>query len=391
MTGYLAVTDERTLTSAGVAVVAKDFVPWDEYAPPSAPLAQAPTAPTINLWTYGDSWTGPKIGYATVAWPAATRDLLFLGTLTNRGQAGSRIQNIAVHAQAPTGAPWTPGTKGIVAVGGLLNQQVEGDTAANRDTAYASLRALTARLSSGVIREDTDPAFTFNGTWDTFTDPMASGGTARSVNPTLAADATHTATVTVNVPAGVNYLQLIGMADTVGKGATFTLHDGADVEVARQRTDAHSVPTLSQGIGEGARAPVVMRVPGTAGGTFTLKVTTPSGYAGAVLGYVDCLITLADEPPLVVLLKPVHVTHPSYQKEALETYLRSLPETMASEFPNVVTVDPNLGFDNVAMLGPDLLHPFDNGHLHVATAVRDAVNATAIRRALIQQTPGLVA
>lgn len=397
MGGYLAVTDDRALTPEGVSVVAKDFLPRSEYIPtPNAltqPLAppQPATATKVDGYTYGDSWTGAKVGYSASSYPYLLKDLMGLSSMTNRGVAGSRIQNVAVHAQSPSGAPWVPGTKGLVMVGGLLNNQVEADDLNNRDTAFASMRALVARLSAGAIREDSDrTTFTYNGTFQTFTDPVASGGTARWVNPTLVDGAFDSATVTVNVPAGVNYLQFIGLAPEMGTGATFTLHNGAGAEVARQRTDGRSRTTLGQGAGEGKRAPVVMRVPGTAGGTFTLKTTTPPGYSGAVLGYVDCLITLAENPPMVILAKPVHVSHPGYQKTALETYLRSIPDTMAAEFSNVVVADPNLGFDNVAMLGPDLLHPVDAGQYHMAAAAREAVHATVLRRAAILQVPGLI-
>lgn len=392
MAGYLTVTDDMTLTPAGVGVVGKDFLRRSEYVTTTPlPPPQPPTATKFAGYAYGDSWTGAKVGYSASSWPPLVRDIMWLSSISNLGVAGSRIQNIAVDVQASPGAKWVPGTRGLVMVGGLLNQQVEGDTTNNRDTAYESMRAIAARLSAGTIREDTDAAtFTYNGTWQTFTDPMPSGGTARYVNPTLAADAFHPDTVTVNVPAGVNYIQFIGLAPEMGTGATFTLHNAGGAEVARQRTDSRSVKTLTQGIGEGQRAPVVMRVPGTAGGVFTLKVTTPPGYAGAVLGYVDCLITLAEQPPMVVLLKPVHVTHANYQKTALETYLRTIPDTMSAEFSNVVVADPNLGFDTATMLGPDLLHPIDSGQIHVASAVRDAINATATRRALILNAPGLI-
>jgi hypothetical protein len=386
MPGYLIVNDDKTLTPAGSGVVAKDFLRRSEYTPPALP--QPPTAPAVSAWAYGDSWTGAT--YGTAAWPALLRDAMFLYTVYNRGVAGSRIQNVAVHAQAASGAPWVPGSRGLVAIGALLNNQVEADDTNNRDTALESMRALVARFSAGTIKEDTDAAtFTYNGTWQTFTDPMASGGTARYVNPTLAADAVHSGTVTVNVPAGVNYLQFIGLAPEMGTGATFTLHNAGGAEVARARTDARSRTTLGQGLGEGKRAPVVLRVPGTAGGAFTLKVTTPPGYAGAVLGYVDCLITLAAQPPMVVLLKPVHVAHPSYQKTALETYLRTIPDTVATEFANVVVTDPNLGFDPATMLGADLLHPIDPGHKQVTAAIRDAIEASVIRRAALLVAPGL--
>jgi len=386
MAGVLTVTDDKNLTPAGETVVGKAFLRRSEYTPPALP--QPPTGPAISAWAYGDSWTGAT--YGTAAWPALLRDYMFLYTIYNRGVAGSRIQNVAVHAQAATGAPWTPGNRGLVAIGALLNSQADTDDTNNRDTALESMRALVARFSAGTIREDTDAAtFTYNGTWQTFTDAMASGGTARYVNPTLADGAVSSATVTVNVPAGVNYLQFIGLAPEMGTGATFTLHNAGGTEVARARTDGRSRTTLGQGLGEGKRAPVVLRVPGTAGGTFTLKVTTPPGYTGAVLAYVDCLITLAAQPPMVVLLKPVHVAHPSYQKTALETYLRTIPDTVATEFSNVVVSDPNLGFDTATMLGADQLHPLDPGHKHVTAAIRDAIEATVIRRAALLAMPGL--
>jgi hypothetical protein len=393
MAGYLGVTDGLTLTELGSTVVGKEFLRRSEYVAATTPAAippQPPTATTFPGYAYGDSWTGAKVGYSASSYPPLLKTLMGLSSMSNRGVAGSRIQNVAVDVQA-SGNKWVPGTPGLVTVGALLNNQVEGDTTNNRDTAYESMRAIVARLSAGTIREDTDAAtFTYNGAWQTFTDPMPSGGTASYVNPTLAADAVHTETVTVTVPAGVNYIQFIGLAPAAGTGATFTLHNAGGAEVARQRTDARSVLTLTQGIGEGQRAPVVMRVPGTAGGVFTLKVTTPPGYAGAVLGYVDCLITLAAKPPMVVLLKPVHVLHASYQKTALETYLRTIPDTMAAEFANVVVADPNLGFDTATMLGPDLLHPIDSGQDRMATAIRDAINTTVLRRAALLVAPGLL-
>ena len=391
MAGYLSVTDELKLTPAGVGVVGKDFVPRSEYVPPAppAPPVQPATARKFAGYTYGDSWTGAK--YGTAAWPALIREYLGLSTLSNRGVAGSRIQNIAVHLQAADGAPWTIGTPGLVVVGGLLNNQVEADDSNNRDTALESMRSIVARLSSAAIRENTDPAtFVYQGDWSIFTDPMPSGGSAHTAAATLAEGEVHTATVTVTVPPGTNYLQLIGLAPEVGTGATFTLHGASGAEVARTRTDGRGRTTANQGLGEGKRAPVVMRIPGTAGGTFTLKITTPPGYSGPVIGQVDGLLTLAEAPPMVALLKPAHVPHKGYQKTDLEAYLRSIPDTMAQEFANVVVVDPNLGFDPETMIGEDLLHPVDPGHKHMAASIRDAIRETVIRRAAFLVLPGLL-
>jgi len=348
----------------------------------------APTAPTIAGYTYGDSWNyGAPTTYANLL-----KDSLWLSSMTNRAVSGNRIQNVAVDAQAVgTSTVWTPGTKGLVLLGGLLNPQNEGDNTTNRDTALESMRAVVARFSSAAIREDNDTAtFTYNGTWSTFTDAMTSGGTARYVSPTLAADAFDTATVTVNVPAGVNYLQFIGLDPTLGTGATFVLYNAGSVEVARTRTDGRAIKTPTKGIGEGQRAPVVMRVPGTAGGTFTLKVTTPPGYAGQVFGYVDCMLTLSDKPPMVVALKPPHVLHPNYQNAALETYLRTVPDTVAAEFSNVIVADANAGFDTATMLLPDLLHPLAAGQTSVATQIKYAINSSILRRAALAAIPGTV-
>lgn len=49
MAGYLGVTDERTLTPAGVAVVGKDFVPRSEYAPAPLPT-HAGTGARAHKW-----------------------------------------------------------------------------------------------------------------------------------------------------------------------------------------------------------------------------------------------------------------------------------------------------------------------------------------------------
>jgi hypothetical protein len=348
----------------------------------------APTAPTIAGYTYGDSWNyGAPTTYANLL-----KDSLWLSSMTNRAVSGNRIQNVAVDAQAVgTSTVWTPGTKGLVLLGGLLNPQNEGDNTTNRDTALESMRAVVARFSSAAIREDNDTAtFTYNGTWSTSTDAMTSGGTARYVSPTLTADAFDTATITVNVPVGVNYLQFIGLDPTLGTGATFVLYNAGSVEVARTRTDGRAIKTPTKGIGEGQRAPVVMRVPGTAGGTFTLKVTTPPGYAGQVFGYVDCMLTLSDKPPMVVALKPPHVLHPNYQNAALETYLRTVPDTVAAEFGNVIVADANAGFDTATMLLPDLLHPLAAGQISVATQIKYAINSSILRRAALAAIPGTV-
>lgn len=346
------------------------------------------SAPKFAGTAYGDSWT--YANYSAIPYPEQLVGLMGLSGMDNRGVSGSRIQNVALYAQAVTGKPWVPGTKGMVTVGALLNNQAEPDDVNNRNTALESTRALVARLSAATIRQQDDASiFTYNGTFNSFTHEAADGGTARYANPTLTDGQIYTNTVTLTVPAGINYVQFIGLAPQTARGATVILFDSSNVEITRLATDGMSRVTPG-GIGTGARAPLVLRIPGTTGGTFTLKFTTPTGYAGQVWAFIDCLITLAENPPMVVLLKPVHVLHASYQKPELETYLRSIPDLMATEFKNVVVADPNEGFNTATMLGEDLLHPNSEGQAHVTKLVRNAVNATILRKAAILAMPGLV-
>jgi hypothetical protein len=352
-----------------------------------ATVAEMATSFTgVNGYTYGNSWIA-YANYSAVQYPLRLPAKLGLAAMNNKANAGYRMQDTAVNAfgttptlTAPaTAYPWTAGTKGVIVVGDLLNNLIEPDNQRNRDTALESCRALVALLSASAKVEDSAAAFTFTGTWSTLTSDQLSGGSGRYINPNLNDGIESAQYVDIVVPAGVNYLTFWGAEGAASgtRGGTFVIRDGATL-LAEVSTDAKAYMTTLRA--NGGRAPVVYKVPGTAGRTLRITAKPPAGYSGVFYAIIDTMLTQSATPPLVVLVKPVQTLAATHNKPALLTYLRTVPDTVAAEFPNVVVIDPATGWDPATMLGADLLHPNEAGQEFLANKVVAGVKAEMLRR-----------
>jgi hypothetical protein len=259
-----------------------------------------------------------------------------------------------------------------------LNNLIEADDQRNRDTALESCRALTALLSASGRTEETDVAFTFNGAWSIMSSDQVSGGALKYINPNLTDGIESSQYVDIAVPAGTNYLTFWGSngpGDT--RGGTFLIRDGASL-IGTVVTDAKSYNTTLRA--SGGRAPVVWKVPGTTARTLRVTAKPPTGYSGVFYALVDAMLPQSTTPPLVVLVKPVQVLASTHNKPALLTYLRTVPDTVAAEFSNVIVVDPATGWDPTTMLGADLLHPNELGQEFLANKVVAAIKTEMLRR-----------
>jgi hypothetical protein len=330
----------------------------------------------VSGYAYGNSWLEFP-NYDAEPYFYRLAEKLGLDATQNLATSGFRIQDTAINAYGADAKVWPTGEKGVVVVGDLLNNLIEPDDARNRTTALESMRALVALLSSESRIEQNALAFTFSTSpaWgDTLTADDFSGGSTRFSGPVITAGGTH-GYVDIAVPAGSNYLVFSGLADA--HGCTFIISEG-DTELARVSTLAKSYVTPFRAAN--GRSPIVYKVPGTTARTIRATIAGESGYAGEVYAFVDALLPQSQTPPLVILVKPLYVPVSSHNKPALLTYLRTVPDTVAAEFSNVLVVDPAPGCDADAMLGADQLHPNEAGQEHIAVAIQTKVQAETTRR-----------
>lgn len=340
----------------------------------------------VSGYTYGNSWIA-YANYGAQQYPLRLPAKMGFTSVANKANAGYRMQDTAVNAfgttptlTAPqTAYPWTAGTKGVVVVGDLLNNLIETDDQRNRDTALESCRALVALLSSETKTEDTSGSFTYSGTWSTLTSDQMSGGSSKYINPNLTDGLESTQYVDIAVPAGVNYLTFWGSQGAADgtRGATFLIREGATL-LGTVPVDAKAYSTTLRA--NGGRAPVVFKVPGTTARTLRVTAKPPTGYSGVFYAIIDVMLTISATPPLVVLVKPVQTLAATHNKPALLTYLRTVPDTVAAEFSNVIVIDPASGWDPATMLGADLLHPNELGQEFLANKVVAGVKAEMLRR-----------
>lgn len=371
------------LTTAAIAAKADtdDVTSLAENAVAGAVTADMATSFTgVAGWAYGNSWIN-SANYGAEQYPLRLPAKTGLAGMTELASSGFRMQDTAVHALG-TEAPytWPANRKGFALIGDLLNNLIEPDSTANRNTALESMRATVAVLSAASRIEQTDAIFTYSGTWSTLTATSVSGGTAKYVSHTVSDITEGVSYFDVAVPAGVNYICFVGtMAGSATNGATAIIREGG-TELGRIATDDRSVAT-PYGIAAGTRAPVVFRIPGTTARTLRVTLTGTSGTAASHMLLIDCLITQSATPPLIVLVKPVQTLISTHDKPDLLTYLRTIPDTVKAEFgDHVLVVDPATNWDPATMLGADLLHPNELGQEHLANAVVAALKAEMLRR-----------
>lgn len=317
--------------------------------------------PAVPLYGYGNSWMD------AAGFFGALPSRFGFSLLGNRAVGGHRVQDTAITALSPGVGEWTPGS-GVAVVNDLGNNLADPDDAANRGAALESARALCAILSSSAKTESTGWTFSTSPAWaDT------AMGYAGASGESYAISTTDGAYVDFPVPAGTSYLTVFGGDGAAFKTGTVTVTQGGRT-FTKATNEKARVTAYRAALGV---APVVVRLDGMSAGTARATFTT-GGVAGAVSA-VDCLLTLSPNPPTIVWIKPVAVTATGYTgKASLLSYLRSIPDVLAQEFPNVVVVDPAAGWDPNTMLGPDGLHPNAAGWAHVG----DAVSAALVKQSV---------
>ncbi|NIL77583.1 hypothetical protein [Rhodococcus sp. B10] len=317
--------------------------------------------PAVPLYGYGNSWMD------AAGFFGALPSRFGFSLSGNRAVGGHRVQDTAITALSPGVGEWTPGS-GVVVVNDLGNNLADPDDAANRGAALESARALCAILSSASKTESTGWTYSSSPAWSD-----TAMGYAGASGDSYAISTNDGAYVDFPVPAGTSYLTVFGGDGAAFKTGTVTVTQGGRTFTKATNEKARAT-TYRASLGV---APVVVRLDGMSAGTARATFTT-GGVAGAVSA-VDCLLTLSQTPPTIVWIKPVAVTATGYTgKTALLTYLRSIPDVLAQEFPNVVVVDPAAGWDPTTMLGPDGLHPNTAGWAHVG----DAVSAALVRQSV---------
>jgi hypothetical protein len=394
-TAYLA--GEKVLSPAGDVVSAKvnftsgasyDAANWDLSTNVAGKLDKTEAATTyagkaaafdvsglfggINGFMYGNSWLAVA-NYSATQYPVRLTSKLGLASMGNLATSGYRMQDTAIIAVKAGAKQWTAGTKGVVVVGDLLNNLIEADDAVNRATALESCRALVALLQASSRIEQT--AFTLSTTpyaWvnAASTQGYASGGTLALVGDVDGAYAD------ITVGAGTQYLLLHGADGTTLKSGKITIMQGAtNVGEKVLNGVARTTTYNTNGL-----APVVVKISGHTAGTVRATYTL-DGRTGTNC-FLDALLPQSTTPPLVVLVKPPQVSASSHTagKANLLTYLRTIPDTVAAEFPNVVVVDPHLyGWDPATCLGADLLHPNELGQETMANAVVSTIKAEMLK------------
>jgi hypothetical protein len=336
----------------------------------------------IASFAYGMSWIRYENG-AGPTYPNRVASLFGMQALVNRATGGNRMQDTATDAYGTSALSWVAGTKGVVIVGDLLNNLGEPDDARNRATALESARALCALLSASSRIEQDSATFTYTGAWPaaTVADDY-SGGSIAYVNPNLNAGVEATLYVEMALAANVDYYFKSEATTTSVHGAVLRFYDvtGGGSTVIGE-LDLHAKAYLTANKPALGRAPIVFRIPrASTARTIRVKITTQAGYSGTCAAFIDALLPQSSTPPLLIWVKPLPVLAASHNKPALRDYLRTIPDTLAAEFKNVLVVDPLDGWDMNTMLISDGLHPNNLGQQHNADAVANELIQAFIRK-----------
>lgn len=292
---------------------------------------------------------------------------------TNNALAGSDLGSAALRANGNTATKFTPG-KQFVLVDALFNQlSFGGFITAPAKAAFANgARSLLACLSSSSKVEDSamtknGPGGVGAGSWSTDTLSNWSGGTmsyTSTVGDQIKANVTVTAAGKVDV-----WLLCSDVAWPLPQGNFSIYVDGVKVisgTGASQWLDTGAAENLGYG-------PMVVTLSGLTAGVHEIKVIKDAG-PGVTNLSVDCFLVRSATPPPIAFLKMPVYNYASYS--AAYGYLTTdaervqmnllMDQICASEFPNVITIDPSVVWDATTMAGADAVHPNDHGHSALA-------------------------
>lgn len=317
----------------------------------------------------GDSWLAVPYNDA-LQFPLRLPPASGMTVMNNYAVSGSRIQDAAFDAILDGPRKAVPGAAAMVVVNSFGNALAETDTAARRAATLEAARALVAVLSASTrVEASTAGTFSTSPAW-TATNASAPYASAGTTAATAGVDGAY---VDIPVPAGTSYLLTAGADPSEFVGGSLTVTQGS-MSVTKD-LNAIGCNTLAHAFGS---SPVAVRLPNLSAGTIRVTTST-AGRSGAVV-VVDAVLPQAVKPPTIYLVKAVELRDPAfYPKPDLLAYLRSIPDTIAAEFPNVVVIDPAEGWDPVSMLGPDQIHLNEAGQSHLFSKLVTAVHGVLVR------------
>lgn len=329
----------------------------------------------IPLYIYGNSYTQPPaVGRATVEWPKRLQARLHMGALTNSGQSGSVMGQVAYNLNnnvdgATPSRKWVTGSKGVVVVEESINDCVTFGTSAKAQTAYGmALRTMVELMRATTRKDATDVAITYTGTWTTGTGYLVNSGKKTS---------SVTSKGSFSVTGDAVTLYWMGDKDA-------TSYTTCDVKVGstvvgtidtRNQMDPYNAPgTVGTGIGVNL---CCTRITGLGAGAHTIDVILTAAVGGASF-YFDGFSVPGTKPPQIIFLKEGVISNynPNGSDAARVAY-NTIMDTVAAEYPTFVSVaDPGAAWDTSCLFMGDGTgnHPNDKG----AGVLTDAV-ATRIK------------
>lgn len=325
----------------------------------SAP-ASATGAP--DLYVYGHSLTtGSDLQDPLQAYPWLVAGEGSWTNLFSRGVNGSLVHEAAERLYGTGAASWSTADSGDVLIQANLNTARDfGPDPLALATSRNALRAMVATISASRRIEDSDRRHSYFGTWRTKSMSWTSGGSVHV--------ATRNGSRVQFTAVGGEYLSIRGVA---GSGVTLRVSDRTTRRtIARIRTGQRVHPAYSH-----AGIPLLYRLPDSLAG-HTVRMTKESGTGRFTF---DARLPARNDPGTVILVKEPYLAdyslstaHPNGSDAAIDAF-NGVVDKLAAEFPNVVTVELNAaGWDPMAFLQPDGVHPNEAGHRFIADAVRAA-------------------
>jgi hypothetical protein len=338
----------------------------------------------MPLYIYGNSYTvAPAVGRATIGgeWPKRVQSRLRMGTLTNNGQSGAVMTQIAynlnnnVDGANPT-RKWVTGSKGLVIIEESINDCVTFGMSAKAQTAYGmALRTMIELMRASIRKDATDASITYTGVWSAGTGYLVNSG-----KKTTAIGAKASFSVTGDA------VTLYWMGD---KDAT--AYATADVKIGstvlatidtRNQMDPYNAPgTVGTGIGVNL---CCTRITGMGAGAHTVDVVLTGSVTNPL--YFDGYSVPGTQPPEIILLKEGLITNynPNGSSAARDAY-NAIMETVAGEYPTFVsTADPGAAWDSSCLYLNDGTgnHPNDKGMSVLTDTITAKVKTLAFRDGL---------
>jgi len=278
--------------------------------------------------------------------------------------------------------PWIPGTRALIVVLGTLNEENNTNTAKGVTGANNGLRSLFALFAAGAKVTNTHSSyFAYTGTWVTFSNSRASGGSAKStVTQGSYVDVTWTGDACDVVLHGID-----------GAGATVEVKVGSTVVTTVNLTD-QMFTTAGVGM-PWVHYPV--RLSGYGPGDHVVRLTKIDAGVGPLR--VDSCLWPAAPPPNVIIVKN-GVTGRSaaslgYDEAARLAIVHAIVDTQVAAYPNVRIADvADTGWDASFMIGQDAVHANDAGQACITDAVSRKIqtmpwsNGTSVLRTLVLPT-----